>query len=100
MYPEVIISAILSILTGLGGWYAARRKNVAEAQTNELDNVDKAVGIYREMAEDMGKRHLETLQELNALKREFSNLEQKVRALMEENKYLLEKLKKYENNKK
>lgn len=53
---EVYLTALMSIITGVGTWYAARRKNTAETQANELDNVEKAVRYYREMVEDLGSR--------------------------------------------
>ena len=95
MFLDILIPAITSILTAVFTWYAARRKNVAEAQSDELDNVEKAVSIYREMIDDMAKRHIEVLGEMKMLRQEIEELEKKVRGLIDENKELLEELKKY-----
>ena len=50
-------SFIGMVLSGLAGWFFGRPKQQMELQTNELDNVDKAVKIYREMIEDLGAKY-------------------------------------------
>lgn len=45
---------IFSTLVGSGiTWFFARRKNTAEAQGNEIDNVEKVIKIYRESLENI-----------------------------------------------
>ena len=113
----------MTIVTGLGTWFAARRKNTAETQANELDNVDKAVRYYREMVEDLGGRlkdatnelhkvtqlHREAIDELteahrqlkeaweqlDGVKSEMKSLEERFNRLADENRALIDELKKY-----
>lgn len=109
------LTALMSIITGVGTWYAARRKNTAEIQANELDNVDKAVKYYREMVEDLGSRlkeatnelhkttqlHREAIDELTEsrkqleqVKKELNALEERFNNLAKENRALIDELKK------
>lgn len=44
-YISEIITAIVGAFVA---WFFARKKQQMEVQANELDNVDKAVRIYRE----------------------------------------------------
>lgn len=120
---EVYLTALMSIITGVGTWYAARRKNTAETQANELDNVEKAVRYYREMVEDLGNRlksatnelqkvtqlHREAIDELaeahrqltdsrkqlEQVKQEMKALEMRFDSLAKENRALIDELKKY-----
>lgn len=120
---EVYLTALMSIITGVGTWYAARRKNTAETQANELDNVEKAVRYYREMVEDLGTRlksatnelhrvtqlHRESIDELTEahkkltesneqllqVKKEMKALEERFNSLAKENRALIDELKKY-----
>lgn len=113
---EVLLTAIVGVLTSLGTWFAARRKNLADTQTSELDNVEKAVKFYREQLEDIAKRWREATDEankLNALYKtaisDISRLELQVAKmerinsemqktnseLVEQNKALISELQKY-----
>jgi chromosome segregation ATPase len=93
---DIIITALSSgLLTGILTWAAARRKTLAEAQTNELENVNKAVGYYREMLDDMAGRYKEAIKELQGIKDQMSGLEAKLIKLAAENRALIEELKKY-----
>lgn len=106
---EVVITALVGIITTLGGWFAARRKNLADVQTSELDNVEKAVKFYREQLEDIAQRWKEATEEakkqnelykkaisdLAELEMRFKKLADENRDLVEQNKALIEELKKY-----
>ncbi|ROH98405.1 hypothetical protein EGI16_21460 [Chryseobacterium sp. G0240] len=99
---EVYLTAIVGIITSLGTWFAARRKNLADVQTSELDNVDKAVKIYREQLEDIGKRWQAATDEANKMNElyrqalsDLNSLEVRFNKLADENRALLEELKKY-----
>jgi flagellar basal body-associated protein FliL len=52
-FGTIILTIVTSLVTGFGGWIFGRRKNKAEAQTVELENVNKAVAIWRETAENL-----------------------------------------------
>lgn len=58
----VLIGLIPSILASSGVYIFMRRKNRADAQKSELDNVDKAVSIWRNLATDLEKK-IEELEE-------------------------------------
>lgn len=49
-------------------------KAVAEAKKDEIQNVEAAIKIWREMAESMAERHDETMREVTALRREVNKL--------------------------
>lgn len=99
---EVVLTAIVGVLTSLGTWFAARRKNLADTQTSELDNVEKAVKFYREQLEDIAKRWKEATDEANTMNvlykqalKDLSQLEERFNKLADENRALIEELKKY-----
>lgn len=71
-------------------WVFARRKQKAEAEGSELDNVEKAVAIWRQTAEDLHK-------EINELRQQIADLKSQVNNLQTENYKLqreIEKLRK------
>jgi peptidoglycan hydrolase CwlO-like protein len=45
-----------------------RRKNRAEAQHSELDNIDKAISIWRSLAQDLEKKISQLESEIEFLK--------------------------------
>ena len=113
---EYLLTALVSVVTSLGAWFVARRKNLADVQNSELDNVDKAVKIYREQLEDIAQRWKSATDELDSLNKlyriaisDINRLElqatkwqsqvdamQQINAeLVEQNKALIEELKKY-----
>lgn len=92
---DIIFTALVGAITSVITWIAARRKNLAEVQSNELDNVDKAVKYYREMLDDMAIRYKNAIDELQAVKVEISKLEERIKQLADENRALIEELKKY-----
>lgn len=106
---ETIITAIISVVTGIGGWFVARRKNLAEIQNSELDVIEKSVRYYREIADDLAKRlkesitennrtnelHNLAIDELSNVKNELKNLEIRFNLLADENRNLVTELKKY-----
>lgn len=102
MNIEVVITALVGVFTSLGTWFAARRKNLADVQTSELENVEKAVKFYREMIEDMAARLQKAAEEterMNGLYKQaiadLTALEIRFNNLADENRALIEELKKY-----
>jgi hypothetical protein len=65
-----IIDFIQMFLTGLVTWIFARRKNAAEADSMELDNVDKAIAIWRNLAKDLEAKIADMRLEIEELKRQ------------------------------
>ncbi|PWN62305.1 hypothetical protein C1638_017585 [Chryseobacterium oncorhynchi] len=100
----------------MGAWFAARRKNLADTQTSELENVEKAVTIFREQHEYISNQWKEATDEANKLNSlykqaiaEIGKLEDQVSKmerinsemqktnseLIEQNKALITELQKY-----
>lgn len=102
MNIEVVITALVGIITSVVSWFAARRKNLADVQSNELDNVDKAVRFYREQLEDIATRWKAATDEANKMNqlyrtaiKDLNSLEIRFNQLADENRALIEELKKY-----
>ena len=102
MNTEVILTALIGVFTSLGTWFAARRKNLADVQSGELDNVEKAVKFYREQLEDIAKRWKEATDEANTMNglyrqaiKDLNSMEIRFNKLADENRALIEELKKY-----
>ncbi len=62
-------------------WIFSRRKNTAEAQQSELDNVEKAVEIWRGIATDLEAK-------FNALEHRVTNMQREIIKLQIENEKL------------
>lgn len=103
MQYETLVATIVGLVTSVATWYAARRKNRADVQANELDNVAQAVRFYREMVEDLGTKlktatdeihktsnlHREAIDELSSARQEIKSLESKLEGLAIQNKELI-----------
>lgn len=103
---NLIIPVVTSIVSAFVAWFFTRRKKEAEAESAELDNVEKATGIWRQMAQDMTEKVNELyanqqvilleqqklIRENSSLKSEIVKLEMKVNSLTRENKKLRELL--------
>lgn len=113
---EVYLTALVTVVSSLATWFAARRKNLADVQGSELENVEKAVKIYREQLQDIGDRwkaasdeamnlnalYKTAIQDINKLELQVSKMQNQVETmqqinaeLVEQNKALIEELKKY-----
>lgn len=113
---EVALTALVGIITSVVSWFAARRKNLADVQSNELDNVEKAVKFYREQLEDIASRWKAATDEANTMnmlyktaitdinrleiqvakmERINTDLQSTINELVEQNKALIQELQKY-----
>jgi peptidoglycan hydrolase CwlO-like protein len=98
---EILLIIVPSLVTSLVTWFLSRRKYRAESQASELDNVQKALGIYRETINDL-KEELEELRqkiaivvsENEALGKQMEELRKELACTRAENKRLLSELKK------
>ena len=81
---EPLLAFISLFLSTLVGGLFGRRKQQAETQTSELDNVDKAVKIYREMIEDLGTKYANAIDELKKANQRIKDLEASVEELLTE----------------
>jgi len=86
--PAEFIAVIAGALSSFVTYIIARRKTVAEAQGSEIDNVQKAIAVWRELAENLEAKVDKLINE-NALlkaevmsqKNEMARLESLVRDL-------------------
>ncbi|KAF5060794.1 hypothetical protein SDC9_23461 [bioreactor metagenome] len=113
---EFLLVSLPSAFTAIITWLLSRRKYKAETTTNELDNVEKAAKIWRELSEDLEKRLKDEIRELReenstiqdrfntvlqenkALKEQMSSLEKQLKEARSENRKLLDELKKFNKN--
>ena len=61
--------------SGFAGWFFGRKKQNAETKGTELDNVEKAVEIWREMASDLRGQFQALQTEVLALQKQVTRLE-------------------------
>ena len=103
---EIIATYVVGpLVTALVAYLIGKRKVNAEASKNELDNVEQAIKIWREMAEDLtgklGQRdatiseqnakldkllnqNTHLLNKVNALERDYNKLQKNYEALKQE----------------
>jgi effector protein B len=99
---DLLLVIIPSLVTALITWFASKRKYKTEADSSEIDNVSKIIGIYRESIEDF-KKQIEELrvkvdivvQENEELGRKIEILTKELSCTRAENKRLITELKKY-----
>lgn len=89
---SAIIAALLSSLTGFGGWLVGRRKSEAEAKSVELENVQTAVKIWRQAAEELSTQLKTYNTQLNHQREENILLRQEIHELRKENEHLQKEL--------
>ena len=93
MMNEFVITTIIGVLSGVAGWVVARRKNLAEAHISELDAVEKAVAVWRELSEQLQKKYEMLLQRQDELEKEMQVIRRDNKELKAKNKELVQKLK-------
>lgn len=94
---EAILAAIISFIGGgslavIITAKATKKKATAEAKTVELDNVQEAVKIWREMAEGLRDELLKRDESNNSLMDEIQSLRKEVKRLSVLNKQFIELL--------
>lgn len=111
-----IISAVITFLLTRRKYLAEVRKTVVEVDTNEIDNLDKAAKIWRELSEEIKTRLSEDIEDLryenlkirdklNILSRENSSLRNQMASLQKElqltkieNEKLIEQLRQFNDH--
>lgn len=53
----IVINAVVAILGSSVGYFFGYRKNQKEAESIGIQNVEKALDIYKQMLDDMKKRY-------------------------------------------
>lgn len=82
---EILLIVIPSAISSTITWLFTRRKNRAEASSNEVQNVEHVARLWRELAEDIEKR---LKKEVDELRQENTKIKNSIRELVEENKGL------------
>lgn len=67
-----LTNVLPSIITGVATWLVTRKKNMAEVSASELDNVEKALVIYRSIINDLNGKIKQLEQELEEMERVVS----------------------------
>lgn len=62
-------------------WLFSRKKQQAETKASELDNVEKAVEIWRKMAEDLKAEIRENREENNKLRQQLETQDEQIKSL-------------------
>lgn len=84
LLKEQFITFIGLLLSGWVGWLFGRPKQHVELQSNELDNVDKAIHIYREMIDDLGVKYAKAIADLNEANQRIKELESSIDNLLKQ----------------
>lgn len=79
------------------GWLFGRRKQTAEAQGSELENIEKAVAIWRQIASDLEGKFTALQTEVNQLRKEVFKLEFENERLSASNKELQSEINELKN---
>ncbi len=120
---EILTSVIPPIFSAIITFFLTRRKYMAEVrkasvevETNEIDNIEKAARIWRELSEDITARLKEDIDQLrrenrstrermnvitrenNALRAQMASLQKELRATKIENEKLTEQLRQFNLN--
>ena len=81
---DTLITGIVSVATGLIGYFTGKKKTDAEANGQTIDNVEKALAIYKDIIDDMKARYDKEIAELKVKLAEYEKhitiLEQKIKS--------------------
>ena len=81
---ETFISAIVSVGMGIVGYLTGKRKNDAEANGQTIDNIEKALEIYKNIIDDMKARYDKEIADLKLklidYEKHIQQLEQKIKS--------------------
>ena len=75
---------LTSIATGVGAWIFSAKKTKADLETSQIENAEKLLNYYKNLADDLGIRLERAIKEFNDAKNIISELEDKVEALTNE----------------
>lgn len=73
-FKEYIITGIISLVTGIAGWWAAKRKTTAETEVVETDVIKSIRELYGNLVEDMKS----TIDELRHTREQVESLSNEV----------------------
>ena len=82
-----VIIAILGIVSSFSGFMLGRRKRQAEVVGQELSNMQKAIQVWKEVAEYQSGEIAALHKEIDALKKKLAKVEEKYRERFKEKSY-------------
>ena len=84
-YIDLIISGAVSLGTALIGFIVGKKRSDREIEQLSLANVEQALGIYKDMLDDMKKRYDAEIESLKSKLKEYQehivSLESKIKIL-------------------
>jgi predicted nucleic acid-binding Zn-ribbon protein len=78
---DLLLAVVPTVIGSAVTWFFARKKNDAEAESVELENVQKAIAIWRESATELSKKCAELTEEIGKLREENISLKIEIKAL-------------------
>jgi septal ring factor EnvC (AmiA/AmiB activator) len=82
---QIITYILAPLFGGIIGWFVGRPKQRVEVKKDELDNVDKAIEIYRKMIQDLETWKGELLAKMEVIEGENQELRKQLRQERKEN---------------
>lgn len=73
---EALVTFLTPVATAAGGVWYGKRKTNAEAATSEMENVEKALIIYRGIISDLDEKVKRLEESLNRLQKRLSEVEE------------------------
>ena len=73
---------------GFFGWFFTRKKSNADAKGSELENVEHAIKIWRELAEENKRENIELKKEMADIKAQLEEMRLDLITVHRENKQL------------
>lgn len=95
MQLDFLITPILSVLTGLITWFAARKRNEQEIRSLKVENDMKVANYYQGLLDDASKRLEQAVNEIMELEDRYRLLMDENRKVIEENRHLVTEIRKY-----
>lgn len=74
---EILIGTVPAVVTGILTYILSRKKQQQETKANELDNVQKALEVYRQIIQDLKTDLQETQTKVEELNRYIDEVRKK-----------------------
>lgn len=71
---QLLVPILTTIAGAFSGWFFGRKKQQAEVVMNELEAVEKAVSIWRQIAQDLQKEMALQSEQINQMRTEIDAL--------------------------
>lgn len=98
MIESIITYVVAPIATIFFTWLVARKKNTAEASHSELENVEQAIKIWRELATSFQEKLQEKDSSITELKAQMESIIEQNKQLIDQNQKLLTNIGKLHND--